>query len=117
MKIYTGPRYKNAGRPAHKKAPGFLKWLRTRECILAETGECRGRVRACHWDEAGDKGMGTKVSDKFALPMCDEHHRIQTDVAGWPDFQLQYGFNAATVCAAFWQNWHGRAAWEKANAA
>ena len=33
-------------------------------------------MRACHWDEAGDKGVATKVSDKFSLPMCDEHHRI-----------------------------------------
>lgn len=112
FKVNTGPRIRNAGRPAHKEAPAFLKWLRGRECILAHTGECRGKVRACHWDEAGDKGVATKVSDKFSLPMCDEHHRIQTDVIGWPRFQLKYGFKAADVCAKFWQDWHGRAKWE-----
>lgn len=113
FKIDTSARRKNAGRPAHKCAPGFLKWLRTRNCILAHTGECEGKVRACHWDEAGDKGVATKVSDKFSLPMCDEHHRIQTDVLGWPQFQLRYGFHAVTVCAKFWHDWHGRADWER----
>lgn len=115
FKVNTRPRHRNAGRPAYKSAPGYLKWLRTRECILAPTGECKGKVRACHWDEAGDKGVATKVSDKFALPMCDEHHRIQTEVAGWPHFQTQYGFKAGDVCAAFWGAWHGRAAWEAVN--
>lgn len=115
LKIDTSRRNKNAGRPAHKSAPGFLQFLRTRNCILAHTGECQGKVRACHWDQAGDKGVGTKVSDRWALPMCDEHHRIQTDVAGWPNFQIQHGFNAKAVCEAFWQAWPSRAKWEREN--
>ena len=116
LKYSTRPRRQNAKDPAGKRCEPFLKWLRTRECILSSTGECKGKVRACHWDEAGDKGMATKVSDKFSLPMCDEHHRIQTDVAGWPHFQTQYGFKAGEVCAAFWAAWHGRAAWEAKHA-
>lgn len=113
FRVDTSPRHKNAKDPAGKRCEPFLKWLRTRNCILAHTGECKGKVRACHWDEAGDKGMGTKVSDRWSLPMCDEHHRIQTDVLGWPKFQTKYGFVAAKVCATFWQDWHGRAAWER----
>ncbi len=112
FKVNTSARRKNAKDPAGKRCEPFLKWLRTRNCILAHTGDCDGKVRACHWDEAGDKGMATKVSDKFSLPMCDEHHRIQTDVLGWPQFQMKYGFKAADACAKFWQDWHGRAKWE-----
>ena len=32
------PRHKNAGRPAHKSARGFLQWLRGRNCLLADRG-------------------------------------------------------------------------------
>lgn len=113
MRVDTSARHKKAKDPAGKRCEPFLKWLRTRNCILAHTGECSGKVRACHWDEAGDKGMATKVSDKWSLPMCDEHHRIQTDVAGWPAFQIQYNFRPRIVCELFWNAWHGRAAWER----
>lgn len=112
FKINTGPRRKNAKDPAGKRCEPFRKWLRTRPCILEHTGECMGKVRACHWDEAGDKGMGTKVSDKWEMPMCDEHHRIQTDGLGWPDFQKKYGFLARVVCETFWNAWPGRVKWE-----
>ncbi|MDQ2762674.1 MAG: hypothetical protein M3Y22_04045, partial [Pseudomonadota bacterium] len=93
-RLSTKRRHPNAGRPAEKSAPGFLAYVRQRPCILEGTGECRGKVRACHWDEAGDKGVATKVSDKFALPMCDGHHAEQGDVLGWPKFQQKYGFSA-----------------------
>lgn len=114
MSFYTGPRRKNAKDPAGKRCEPYLRWLRTRECILNHTGECQGKVRACHWDQAGDKGMSTKVSDKFSLPMCDEHHRIQTDVMGWPKFQIHYKFNAGDACAAFWKAFPRSAEWDKA---
>lgn len=113
FKIDLSPRRKNAKDPAGKRCEPFLKWLRTRNCILAASGGCAGKVRACHWDEAGDKGIATKVSDCWSLPMCDEHHRIQTDVLGWPKFQATYRFSAREACATYWRGWPGRAAWER----
>lgn len=113
FRLDTGKRHQNAVDPAGKRCEPYLAWLRkTRKCILEYTGECRGKVRACHWDEAGDKGVATKVSDKWSLPMCDGHHEEQTDVLSWPRFQLKYGFSAREVCAAFWFKWPGRAKWE-----
>ena len=104
-----------AGRPPEKDAPAFLKFVRTQhQCILVDTGECHGKVRACHWDEAGDKGISTKVSDRWSLPMCDRHHAEQTDELGWPEFQRRHGFSAEAFCAALWKSWPGRGAWEKA---
>jgi hypothetical protein len=110
-KLSTKRKHRNAGRPAEKDAPGFLSWIRQRPCILDNTGECVGKVRACHWDEAGDKGMATKVADKWALPMCDGHHAEQTDVLGWPKFQIKYRFKAEAFCTQLWQAWPGRIAW------
>jgi len=114
VKIDTSPRNKNAGRPAHKSAPGFLQFLRGRNCILAHTGECVGKVRACHWDQAGDKGMGTKVSDCWALPMCDGHHGEQHNI-GWPRFVAKYQLAPREACIAFWRAWQGRVKWEREN--
>ena len=113
MRLSAAPRIKKAPRPAHKSAPGYLKWLRGRECILAAQGGCKGKVRACHWDQAGDKGMGTKVSDKWAFPMCDGHHTEQH--RGWVTFIAKHGLTMRAICEFYWRNWHGRAAWERAN--
>lgn len=111
MRVDTAPRHRNAGRPAHKSAPGFLQFLRGRNCILAHTGECSGKVRACHWDQAGDKGMGSKVSDCWAWPGCDHHHAEQHSI-GWNSFVEKYKLDMRDVCKTFWYAWKGRVAWE-----
>lgn len=105
------PRHRNAPRPAEKSALGFLKWLRGRGCIMAFN--CEGRIEAAHVDYAGDKGIGTKVSDRFAIPMCAKHHREQhTD--GWETFEHRYGgFSALSIAEQYWQKWPGRLAWER----
>ncbi len=114
-RVDTRPRHRNASRPAHKFAPGYLKWLRGRSCYLAGQGDHArsGKVRACHVDYAGDKGVGTKVSDRHALPMCDGAHTEQTDQLGWGPFERKYRFDALFVAAEFWRLWPGRAAWEQ----
>lgn len=110
LRVNTKPRRRNSPRPAEKSAPGFLKWLRGRECVMAFN--CEGRMEAAHVDYAGDKGMGTKASDRFAIPMCAKHHREQHD-KGWDTFQRTYGnFNALDVAEAYWKAWPGRIAWE-----
>jgi hypothetical protein len=116
-RIDTRPRIRNAGRPAEKSAPAFLKWLRGRSCYLAGSRghECSGKVRASHVDHAGGKGVGTKVTDRHAIPMCDGAHGEQHRI-GWPAFQVQYGIEAVSAAEEFWQAWPGRAAWERARA-
>ncbi len=106
------PRKQNSHRAdAWKRAPGFLRWLRGRTCRLVTHGGCGGKVRACHVDYAGDKGMATKVHDKHALPMCDAHHGIQHGV-GWDTFEGNYKINALADAEAYWNAWPGRLAWE-----
>ncbi|WBO23974.1 DUF968 domain-containing protein [Sphingomonas abietis] len=107
------PRHRNAGRPPEKSARAYLQWLRGRACLLAPTGECEGKIEACHFDPWGDKGVGTKVSDFAALPMCRRHHEIQTDRLGWPQFQTRYGFEGRAMVTRYWRAWPGRVAWER----
>jgi len=105
------PRIQNSHRAdSWKRCEPFLKWLRGRECFLALHNPrhvCSGKVVACHFDPFGDKGMGTKVSDSAAMPMCggpggahDEQHRI-----GWQSFQRKYEFDGRDVTTAYWLEW------------
>lgn len=111
MRVDVRPRKRNAPRPAEKSCPAFLQWLRGRECIMAFN--CDGKIEAAHVDHAGGKGMGTKVADCHALPMCAKHHREQHSI-GWRTFERRYGnFSAVDTAASFWRRWPGRLAWER----
>ena len=115
MKVSTAPRRKNAPRPAEKSAPAFLQWLRGRPCFVSGRG-CDGRLEAAHVDYAGDKGMGAKVSDRFAVPLCSAHHREQHQV-GWREFEIARckGKVGAALEASerYWAAWPNRPAWER----
>jgi hypothetical protein len=103
------PRNENSHRADEwKRCEPFLKWLRGRPCFISlqsRSHRCEGKVRACHFDPFGDKGMGTKVSDSASMPMCDAAHAEQTDVLGWPDFQSKYAFDGRDVVTAYWLEW------------
>lgn len=105
------PRKQNAPRPAWKVAEAFKQWLRGRDCMIADRGGCAGRIEAAHVDYAGDKGMATKVSDRFCVPLCHEHHRVQHQ-HGWSAFEGNYKVNALEASKAYWSAWPGRARWE-----
>lgn len=114
MKVDIRPRRRNSPRPAEKSAPGFKQWVRGRNC-LASGSACQGKVEAAHVDYAGGKGIGTKVADKFTVPLCTFHHRLQHSM-GWPKFNFvylqKYG-GALEAANALWQRWPGRIAWER----
>jgi hypothetical protein len=92
-----------------KRCEPFLKWLRGRPCFLSihapNRHVCAGKVRACHFDPWGDKGMSSKVSDSASMPMCDAAHTLQTDILGWPEFQRQFAFDGRDVVTAYWLEW------------
>src|SRR5258708_37008196 len=99
------PRIENSHRAGEwKRVPGFLQWERGRPCFLSLQNSkhvCRGRVRACHYDPWGDKGMGTKVSDNACLPMCDGGHEEQHRI-GWPRFEARYKFAGRDIVTRYW---------------
>lgn len=114
MRIDTRRKHRNAGRPTEKDARGFLAYLRQRDCIFADSGDCEGKTEAAHLDFAGDKGLSTKVSDSFAVPMCGKHHRLQHN-KGWITFlRLMKATKEQLLAAAdrYWRSWPSRARWE-----
>lgn len=117
MRVDVRPRRRNAPRPAEKSAPGFLQWLRGRECAAVHFGVCEGKLEAAHTYGAGNKGVGTKSNDAYAIPLCSRHHRLQHD-RGWRTFEHEYGIgdgNAPKLAEAYWRAWPGRASWEAKN--
>lgn len=129
MNLYranTAPRRKNRARPPEKVARAFLQWIRGRECHVAVKGGCglgdpprSTPIEAAHVDHGGDKGLSTKASDKYAIPLCQRHHDEQggkvgsfKSRGGWPTFEAKYGFSAVVAAADYWRRWPGRARWE-----
>jgi hypothetical protein len=98
-----------------KRCEPFLQWLRGRPCFISlqdSSHKCWGKVRACHFDPWGKsaethhqgKGMGTKVADQAAMPMCDGAHSEQHNI-GWQTFQRKYQFDGRDVVTAYWTEW------------
>jgi hypothetical protein len=113
MRVDTRPRKRNAPRIAEKSAPGFLQWLRGRNCVCLSRGNCSGKIEAAHVDYAGDKGMGSKVRDSASIPLCTWHHAEQHRL-GWKTFEAKYpGVNALQIAEFLWSHWPGRIAWER----
>ena len=104
------PRRRNSHKAdAEKRCPKFLQWLRGRPCLVG--GQCAGRIEAAHVDYAGDKGMGTKPSDRYAVPLCSAHHGEQ-HTAGIKTFEARHRVNMLEAANDFWRAWPGRIAWE-----
>ncbi len=114
MRVNVAPRHTNAPRPAWKVARSYLAWLRGRQCAADGNGLCDGRIEAAHVDHAGEKGIGTKVSDRHAIPLCHDHHNRQ-HTRGWLTFEKEClgGKSAVAMAAAYWSAWPGRFAWER----
>lgn len=107
------PRKKNSGKADSKlRIPAFLKWLRGRPCRLERHGGCNGSIEACHVDYAGGKGMGLKVSDKWTIPMCSEHHRTQ-HAWGWRRFEANFKIDGLEDSKAYFEAWPGRLNYER----
>lgn len=50
----------------------YVRWVRSRYCLLTPVGGCDGPVEAHH---AGrDRGMGQRADDSTAVPLCHRHH-------------------------------------------
>lgn len=82
--------------------------------MLEARGGCGGKIRACHVDYAGGKGMATKVHDMHSVPMCDEHHSAQ-HTWGWDSFEANFNLkpgDTLLAAEAYWLAWPGRIAWE-----
>lgn len=112
------PRRQNAPRPEWKVAAAYLQWLRGRPCACGgRNRSCGGDMQAAHVDGAGKgttdaKGVGSKVSDRYAIPMSTTCHAMQHS-KGWPWFIATILLrDPVKLAEEYWRAWPGRAKWE-----
>jgi hypothetical protein len=106
------PRKRNAPRPAWKVADSYRQWLRGRPCACGGKLNCGGKIVAAHVDNAGGKGMGTKVADKNCIPLSEYCHQLQHSI-GWPRFEkFLPGGSGPKLSVEYWNAWPGRLEWE-----
>jgi hypothetical protein len=114
LRVNTKPRRKNAPRPLEKSAPGYLQWLRGRECACKGLNpHCGGKMQAAHGPDKASKGVATKSRDSAAMPLSELCHLLQHN-KGWPWFARNVlRQEPLSVCEAYWRAWPGRIAWER----
>jgi hypothetical protein len=116
-RVDTRPRRQNAGRPDWKIARAFLQFLRGRPCACkGANDDCGGDIQAAHIPVPGEKGTGTKVADRHAIPLSENCHRLQHNL-GWRTFASRFlaGREPIALADSYWFLWPGRAAWERKN--
>lgn len=98
---------KEAPLPSRKTArveqPDYLKWIRSLPCVITGTRP----VEAAHVSFANPaygahgRGKGSKVSDRWALPLSPAAHRAQHG-AGEQSFWFEHGINPHVLCMSLW---------------
>lgn len=115
IRVDIRPRKRNAPRPAWKVATSFRQWLRGRECACAgRNDDCGGPIQAAHVDYAAKgtpeaKGTGTKVADRWCIPLSSDCHALQHR-KGWQWFDLHILGGVARgemMAAEYWRLWTG----------
>ncbi len=53
--------------------PAYLALIRKLPCCVQDE-ECCGNIEAHHLKATGERGAGMRSSDKWAVPLCHEHH-------------------------------------------
>jgi hypothetical protein len=82
-------------RQPRERDPEYLAWLRTQPCCLCgdntSTEAAHLRVGSINHDKR-ETGKGEKPSDKWALPLCGDHHRQQhaagDELAWWASYGI-----------------------------
>jgi hypothetical protein len=107
------PRKQNSGKQHEgRRYPKHLQWIRGRPCILAgRPGHvCNSKIRACHVDDAGGKGMALKVADYHTVPGCDAaHDEMHRGAQTW---QAKYKINLADASKQYAKASPHRHQWE-----
>lgn len=95
-------------RQPREENPAYLAWVRTLPCLIcARPGSDPAHIRAAAPQYAKRyTGKGEKPSDKWAVPLCRDHHREQhatNELAFW----LRYGIDPFATAVALYASWPG----------
>jgi len=90
-------------RSPRSEDPQYLDYLRQQPCCICGDNTT---VEAAHLrigsinDGKRSTGMGEKPSDRWALPLCGEHHREQHSMNEL-EFWARYGIDPFSLCMRY----------------
>jgi hypothetical protein len=79
------------------RSPRHLSWIRSQPCSVPG---CRGDTIEAHHVRKG-AGVALKPSDRYATPICAEHH-AEGHTGGWRSFEVKHGLDLAAIAARLW---------------
>lgn len=100
-------------RQPRERDPGYLAFLRRLPCVAGVVGlnGCEGATQAAHlrYSDARhgrrNPGMQSRPSDRFATPLCAQHHlrdqHAREEQAFWCDLGIDPGDLSAALYAAY----------------
>lgn len=83
--------------PDENRHPEHLEWIRGRLCAIKF---CPGKSQAAHVRLNTGGGMGLKPDDRWAIPLCQEHHLEQHRI-GHQAFDAKYGIDSRTLAERY----------------
>lgn len=84
-------------KPRRERDEDYLKWIRAQKCAVSFGYTCSD-VDAHHVRELGQGGIGTKPSDRRAIPLCREAHQ-NYHLWGRDVFERTYGIDIEALIA------------------
>jgi len=112
MRVDISPRRKNSKKADYaRRSPEHLQWLRGRPCTVGRREGCGGKIEAAHVDHAGGKGVGIKVADWKAVPLCADHHAELH--RGAKTFEAKYKIDLVATAEAFARRSPHKAGWDQ----
>lgn len=85
-------------RPNPKRSASHLDFIRSMPCCVCGHSP---RSEAAHVRAGTDGGLGVKPSDRFTVPLCHDHHRIQHTI-GELAFWSQRGVDPTALAEHLW---------------
>lgn len=109
-RVDTRPRRQNSKKADYaRRSPEHLQWLGGRPCCVGRREGCGGKIEAAHVDHAGGKGIGIKVHDWKAVPLCADHHAELH--RGAKTFEAKYAVDLVTTAEAYARRSPHKAGW------
>lgn len=99
----TTNKARNKGRQDPRDCPSHRQWVRGHACAVCgehpvEAAHCRKGIP----DHEGPGGVGLKPHDKWVIPLCPAHHKIQHDM-GEESFERSFRINMKSIAKQLWK--------------
>jgi hypothetical protein len=99
-------------REPRERCKAYLAHIRTLPCLICSQKSEAAHIRmSCREIGKDITGGGRTSSDKWALPLCHDHHMEQHDAGSEIVFWNFYKLDAFVIAARLWDAWQKATGW------